>query len=631
MTDPVFALFDDLDARPGQPSSRLYTGFVREHHCADPGTLDATWHAVEADQHAGLHAVVLADYAWGDRLQRGAAAGGGESALRVLLFATLQHLSAQEADVWLQAQDEGRATPSPAGVLDPQPSVDRAAFDEAIARIHDAIRRGETYQVNYTYRLDGRMHGNPAALYRRLRAAQPVPYGAFIALPAQAGQPRHVLSCSPELFLRHAHGLLTARPMKGTAARTGDPAHDAATARWLAGDAKNRAENVMIVDLLRNDLGRIARTGSVKVPALFSVEPHGAVLQMTSTVQAEVAPGVGFADLLRATFPCGSITGAPKHHTMSLIAQLETTPRGLYTGAIGWIDAPTAGAASGTACGDFCLSVAIRTVVLGGVEVDGLRPARLGVGAGIVIDSQPEAEFEECRLKARFLTALDPGFELFETLLASAGEGLRHLSRHLHRLAGSAQALGFAFDAAQAGQRLLEHVQTLPVDTPHRVRLTLAHDGGLTITSAGLAPLPQHPVRLIFAPHPVARPALLARHKTTLRQDYDAGVRAAEAGGAFDSLFFTPDGRLTEGGRSNVFVKLGGRWWTPPVSDGVLPGVMRAVVLEDPQWQAGERSIHRDELPGAKGWMVCNALRGTLMAQVQGPAPADDGIHGRSQ
>jgi para-aminobenzoate synthetase/4-amino-4-deoxychorismate lyase len=631
MTDPVFALFDDLDARPGQPSSRLYTGFAREHRCADPGALDAIWRAVEDDQRAGLHAVVLADYEWGDRLQRGAAAGGGESALRVLLFATLQHLSAQAADAWLQAQDEGRDTPSPAGVLDLRASVDRAAFGEAIARIQDAIRRGETYQVNYTYRLDGRMHGSAVALYRRLRAAQPVPYGAFIALPVRAGQPLHVLSCSPELFMRHERGLLTARPMKGTAPRGGDAGRDAATARWLAADPKNRAENVMIVDLLRNDLGRVARIGSVTVPALFSVEPHGTVLQMTSTVQAELAPGTGFADLLRATFPCGSITGAPKHHTMSLIAGLETTPRGLYTGAIGWVDAPPAGATGGAGCGDFCLSVAIRTVVLDDIDADGLCNARLGVGAGIVIDSEPEAEFEECRLKARFLTALDPGFELFETLLAPPGEGLRYLSQHLQRMAGSAQDLGFAFDAARADQRLREHVQSLPTDAAHRVRLALAHDGRLSITSERLAPLPEQPVRLILAPHPVARPALLARHKTTLRQDYDAGVRAAQACGAFDSLFFSPDGRLTEGGRTNVFVKLGGRWWTPPVSDGVLPGVMRAVVLQDPQWQVGERSIHRDELAGAQGWMVCSALRGTLMARLQAPAPAQDGLRGRSQ
>lgn len=645
MTDTVFALFDDLGARPGQPSSRLYTGFVREHACADPATLEATWRAVEAGQRAGLHAVVLADYEWGDRLQRQLPAGGDASCLRVLLFATLAHLSAQQADAWLQAQDEGRDTPAPAGVLDLRPSVDRAAFGEAIGRIHEAIRRGETYQVNYTYRLAGRMHGNPAALYRRLRAAQPVPYGAFIALPPRAGQTgqtdqrgeadqmRYVLSCSPELFLRHAQGLLTARPMKGTAPRTGDAARDEATARWLATDPKNRAENVMIVDLLRNDLGRVARTGSVTVPALFSVEPHGAVLQMTSTVQAELAPGLGFADLLRATFPCGSITGAPKHHTMSLIAQLETTPRGLYTGAIGWIDAPppdaqsvaaagaasgpASGAAPGAACGDFCLSVAIRTLVLGDIDAEGLRPAQLGVGAGIVIDSEPEAEFEECHLKARFLTALEPGFELFETLLAAPGAGqarLAHLDRHMKRMAASAQALGFSFDEARAREALREHVQALPADVAHRVRLALAHDGRLSLTSARLAPLPSEPVRLILAPQPVTRPAALARHKTTLRADYDAGVRAAEACGAFDSLFFTPDGRLTEGGRTNVFVKLEGRWWTPPVSDGVLPGVMRAVVLEDPHWQVGERSIHRDELAGAQGWMVCNALRGTVIA-----------------
>ena len=334
--DACYALLDDHRATPEQPASRLYRGFVREHRCVDPGSLDRIWAEVEANQRAGLHAVLLADYEWGAKLLRAGHERLGAddaSALRVLMFRELTHMSADEVGAWLAARDTGTG----AGVLNLEPSVDRAAFTQAIERIHDAIAAGETYQVNYTYRLHGHSHGAPLALYRRLRARQPVRYGALIALPEAATDgavpdaASHVLSCSPELFLCHAQGLLTARPMKGTASRITGAEGDSETARHLSIDTKNRAENLMIVDLLRNDLGRIARTGSVRVPELFSIEPYSTVFQMTSTVQAALRPEIGLPDVLRAVFPCGSITGAPKHHTMQLIAGLESTPRGTST------------------------------------------------------------------------------------------------------------------------------------------------------------------------------------------------------------------------------------------------------------------------------------------------------------
>jgi para-aminobenzoate synthetase/4-amino-4-deoxychorismate lyase len=392
----VFALLDDCHATRGEPLSRLYTGFEREHRCVDPLTLDAVWAEVDADLRAGLHAVLLADYEWGAKLMKAGHAllpASDASSLRVLMFRSLARLSSDEVDAWLAS----RSGEGACGVTNLVPSVDRPGFTQAIERIHEAIRAGETYQVNYTYRLHGEAYGSPVALYRRLRARQPVAYGALMALPDAT----HVLSCSPELFLRHDAGLLTARPMKGTAPRIAAPESDSETARLLSLDIKNRAENLMIVDLLRNDLGRIAQTGSVKVPALFAIEPYATLFQMTSTVNARVRPDVGFAELLRAVFPCGSITGAPKHHTMELIAELESTPRGLYCGAIGWIDAPR----RPERLGDFCFSVAIRTLTLGAAE-RGLRPARLGIGAGIVLDSRADDEFEECLLKARFLTGL---------------------------------------------------------------------------------------------------------------------------------------------------------------------------------------------------------------------------------
>lgn len=605
----VVALLDDRDATEANPTSRLYTGFVREHRNDDPAVLDATWAAVEADQRAGLHALLLADYEWGARLL-GAGherlAPESQGALRVLMFERCDRLSREAATRWLDAQPDAGG---PAGTMDLRASVDRAAFTEAIARIHEAIAAGETYQVNYTYRLHGRAFGSPLALYRRLRERQPVAFGAYVVLPP-GGAVTHVLSCSPELFVRAERGLVTARPMKGTASRFTAPEGDSETARMLSLDVKNRAENLMIVDLLRNDLGRIAQIGSVKVPELFAIEPYATVFQMTSTVQARLRPEVGFAELLRAVFPCGSITGAPKHHTMQLIAQFESTPRGLYCGAIGWLDAPRAG----ERIGDFCLSVAIRTLTLGTGQ-QGTRALTLGVGAGIVKDSVAGDEFEECRLKARFLTGLDPGFELFETVLCTGEGALPHLDRHLARLARSAVVLGFACDVA-AARGMLQQAAGERSGGPRRLRLALAHDGRLALTQAPLAPLPEGDVRLRIAEERLPDAPPLAAHKTTHRALYDAGVRAAEAAGAFDSLFFSASGWLVEGGRSSVFLKLGGRWFTPPLADGALPGVMRSVLLDDPAFGASERRLVRADLDAAEAVLVCNALRGALTSRV---------------
>lgn len=609
---PVFALLDDRAASAEHPTSRLYTGYAHERRCTDAAALDALWAEVEADQKLGLHALLLIDYEWGAKLLGAGRRPGDEAAaLRVLMFRELQRLSREDADRWLAGQDDSEE-PRPAGVLDVRASVDRAEFHTAIGRIHEAIRAGETYQVNYTYRLDFAAHGAPVSLYRRLRARQPVPYGAFVALPeGDEGGPTHVLSCSPELFVRHRAGRLTARPMKGTAPRRAVMEGDSETARHLHLDTKNRAENLMIVDLLRNDLGRIAQVGSVSVPGLFDVESHATVFQMTSTVEARALPTLGFAQVLRAIFPCGSITGAPKHHTMNLIAGLETTPRGLYCGAIGWIDAPLAGGG----LGDFCLSVAIRTLSLGD-EQAGLRRGRLGIGAGIVLDSVAEDEYAECQLKGRFLTGLDPGFAIFETMHATREAGVRHLDRHLARLSRSAATLGFVCDEIEMREAIQLEVGRLAPDAPHRVRLGLARSGRFDLIVQPLAALPDGPASLRIEPLPLPAARPLSAHKTTLRAEYDAGLRAAEAAGAFDSLFFTPDGRLVEGGRSSVFVKLDGRWFTPPLADGALPGVMRGLLLEDPAWNAAERSLTRAELLRAEAIVVCNALRGFLPARL---------------
>ncbi|MCI3205029.1 aminodeoxychorismate synthase component I [Pandoraea capi] len=669
----AFALLDDSADPAG--GARLYTGLVREVTCDEPGVLSDALREVEDATRHGLHAVLLVDYEFGVRANgvHTVATRRAPGQLRALLFADLQRLDAMQTQAWLArheampAGDDGSvespsvtgtsgalstanptltqntqntqntpntsnvssmsntaalASPGVAGIGALRADVSDAAFDDAISRIHEWLSQGECYQINYTYRLNFDTFGSPIALYRRLRARQPVPYGALVMLPGARGlSGRAFLSLSPELFLRHSRGQVEARPMKGTAPACGDAAIDAQRSADLAADDKNRAENLMIVDLLRNDLGRLAVSGSVKVPKLFEVTRFASVLQMTSTVTASLPNTTTFADVLRALFPCGSITGAPKHRTMQLIGQLEASPRGLYTGAIGWLDARTDDL---QALGDFCLSVAIRTLELDAPDVRGMRRGRLGVGAGIVLDSQAAEEREECKLKARFLSALDPGFEIFETMQAMQASGVAHLARHLARLQASAHYFGFRFDEAALRAQLDAVVATLNEDEMHRVRLALSHDGTASITHGVLNPLPGNGVAVLLADaaSPTRADDLFLRHKTTVRARYDAAWRAAEAQGAFDVLFFNDRGELTEGGRSSVFVKRQGIWTTPPLSSGVLPGVMRSVMLHDPAWAAVEAVITREDLLSAQAIVVCNALRGALPATLSGTVAA---------
>jgi para-aminobenzoate synthetase/4-amino-4-deoxychorismate lyase len=626
----IYALLDDCEASPSAPTSRLYTRHVRTHTCFDPASLDATWACVEADQWVGLHAVLLADYEWGaNLLQAGHTRWtsrdlqGRIPALRVLMFHDLRCLSLDEADAWL-AMAEGRPSPGPAGVARVQPTVDRQAFESAFASIQERLRAGDTYQVNYTLQLDGEMFGSPIALYRRLRAFQPVRYGALIALDGGG----HVLSLSPELFVRHEKSGDTSRfitkPMKGTAARTGSAAEDEQTSQRLGADRKNRAENVMIVDLLRNDLGRIAEPGSVRVQSLFNVETYPTVFQMTSTIEARPRPGTRFGDVLRALFPCGSITGAPKHRTMGIIAEIERSPRGLYCGAIGWVERP----AAGDSVGAFCLSVGIRTLVLAGPSpaMGALRPARLGVGAGIVLDSVVSSEFEEIAAKARFLTGLDPGFALFETMLARPGTGVRHLGAHLSRLEDSARELGFHFDPDALRAMVCQRAAQLPPGADARMRLVLSKGGDVELSLAPLESLPggpgiQGPVAVGVHWEPLQSDGFLSRHKTTWRPQYDPALRHAATQGWFDLLFLNAAGELVEGARSNVFVKLDGRWHTPPLAVGALPGIMRRQLLSDPSWAASERILTLEDLRRAELLVVCNALRGALQARLVSVIP----------
>ncbi len=463
-----------------------------------------------------------------------------------------------------------------------QPDLDRTAYEAAFQRIRQHLVDGDTYQVNLTFPLRATFQGDPARLYAALRRAQNAAYTAWLHTDEW-----DLLSASPELFFAwHADRLVT-RPMKGTRRRGLTTAADRAIADELRQCPKDRAENVMIVDLLRNDMGRLADIGSVHPVTLFSVEKYPTVWQMTSTIEARVPAHTPFSRLLKGLFPCGSVTGAPKVKTMEIIAGLEPTPRGVYCGAIGYARQ-----------GQAAFNVAIRTLQLRHGH------ARYHVGSGLVIDSDPGAEYTECLDKARVLASAGwPPFDLLETLRWEPGNGFWLLERHLARLADSAAYFDRPCDLAAIRRQLADP----PWDTPQRVRLLLAADGQLTIQPFPLTE--QHlPRRLRLAPQPVDSSDPFLYHKTTHRRVYETA--AACRGDADDVLLWNERGELTEATIANVAVQFDDdtRWLTPPVTSGLLAGTLRAELLDSGDLL--EAVIHRDDLDRPHRLQLLNSVRG---------------------
>ena len=603
MLNVCFALLDD--ARSDTAQSRLYSDFHAQLQCSSKEEWPEFLAQLERHVAQGLFAVAAFSYDTGNALfDILPYTEFPETPSRVLFFRQCDFLTRSEVEKFLTQKNKE----TNAGICDLRANVDQAEFTQAIQQIRDYIAAGDTYQVNYTYRLHFQSYGEVTALYQLLRTRQPVPYGAVIVFPEGDA----MVSLSPELFVRHQQGTLLARPMKGTAPAHTDENENQKIATALSLDSKNRAENVMIVDLLRNDLGRVAVTGSVNVPVLFEVTRYSQVLQMTSTVQAKVRPDLSLADVLTALYPCGSITGAPKHRTMQIIREVEKEARGIYTGAIGWFDPPTAP----YTLGDFCLSVPIRTLQLSSANQQGLRQGRLGVGAGIIHDSVAAEEFAECQLKSRFLTGMQAPFQLFETMRYQADLGLARLDAHLTRLQTSAQCLGFTYDALAVKQQLLAYCQSLSAESTWRIRLALMNDGSIELSSGVLSTLTT-PVKLTLANSTMSSKNFLLGHKTTDRRIYDEAWKQAEHHGAFDAIFSNELAYITEGGRSNVFVKIKGQWYTPPLAAGVLPGIMRAHILNDANYSAQEKNLSLDDIRSADEIFVCNSLRGILPAVLQ--------------
>ncbi|HEX2210213.1 MAG TPA: aminodeoxychorismate synthase component I [Longimicrobium sp.] len=468
--------------------------------------------------------------------------------------------------------------------------VEEAGYLQDVERIRALIAAGDTYQTNLTARLRAPFRGDPLALYERLCLAQ---RSAFCAL-LELGEGRTIVSASPELFFRAEGGALELRPMKGTRPRGRWAEEDRALAAELADSPKDRAENLMIVDLLRNDAGRVARFGSVRVERLFEVERYETVHQMTSTIRAALRPDVGLADVFRALFPCGSVTGAPKVRTMEIIRDLESAPRGVYCGAIGFVSP-----------GEAVFSVGIRTLLLDAAA----GTAELGVGSGITYDSDAAAEYRECWSKAAFVRRAPAGFQLLETLLWEPEGGWFLLDGHLARLSGSAAYFGYAFDADDAVRRLEDAARGF--DGPMRVRLRVDREGRMEIDATPhLSSI--EPVRVAIAAEPVDSHDPLLYHKTTHRAEYER--RAAAGPDADDVLLVNERGELTESTIANLVVRLDGALWTPPLACGLLPGVVRADLLR--RGEIRERVLRPADLARAEEVWLVNSVRKWRRAEV---------------
>jgi para-aminobenzoate synthetase/4-amino-4-deoxychorismate lyase len=483
--------------------------------------------------------------------------------------------------------DLAAALPDPVGAWAgrPRPLVQRSDYQAQAARVREHIFAGDAYQVNLTFQAEVATAGHPLALYAGLKQRAQAGWGAVVFTGTH-----WILSLSPELFFTlDAAGQVTARPMKGTAAASSDP-------EALRSDPKQRAENLMIVDLIRNDLSRVSKPGTVKVPELFAVERFPTVLQMTSTVVSELEEGVGPVELLHATFPCGSVTGAPKIRAMEMIHGLEAEPRGVYTGSVGAI-APDGGAA---------FNVAIRTLTLR----DGESLARMGLGSGLVADSRADDEWRECLAKGAFVE--DPrSFDLIETMRFDPHEGLPDLERHLARMKRSADALGLPFDRHDARNEL--QAATFPLREPRKLRLLLSRSGAVAIEVRAMPEEPDEPVEVALAPLPVDREDFRLHHKTSDRRFYD---EAREAAGVFEVVFEGREGFLTEGSFTSLFVEREGSLVTPPLERGLLPGVLRERLIEEGQAEEGD--LRAEDLAGT--FYIGNAVRGLVEARLRRPA-----------
>ena len=474
-------------------------------------------------------------------------------------------------------------------------SIEKKDYIKNVNRIKQLIAAGDTYQVNYTTKLKFNFKGSELALYQKLRDNQQVSYGALI----KSGQFR-ILSYSPELFFRQTKENIRVRPMKGTMPRGINAQDDIKIRKFLSNDPKNRAENIMIVDLLRNDLGKISKTSSVKATRLFHIEIYKTLLQMTSTIESKLKKGINLYDLFSSLHPSGSVTGAPKIRTMEIIKQLEPEDRKIYTGSIGYIGPEN----------NSVFNVAIRTILLKGIK------GELGIGGGITYNSCPESEWNECKLKARFLTQVP--FQLIETMRASKKENIFLFNLHLKRLRASAKFFGFAFELKKIQAAISQKISSLSTDNNYKLRLLLKISGDISVHASELMRQKPHTgiPKICISPYRLNPLNIYRYHKTTNRGFYSREFSRYKKQGFFDVIFLNKKKKICEGAISNIFIKKRGIYYTPPVSCGLLPGVFREYFIKTHKGIIKEKILAIEDLRTADIIYCANSVRGMIRVKL---------------
>ena len=603
-------LLDDVSSSVKNPRSRLYESNIGFMEVYEPNEIEKSLELIQRRLENGIHAVCCFSYNLGLAFQGLPLKASllNSPLIRAWFFKEYKKLSAVEVNEWIESRLDVERTQQveiDGGIVDVKFEIDQKTFCENIDSIHSQIREGETYQVNYTFNVTGKTYGSTVGLYKRLRQRQHCRYGALICWEG-----KRILSFSPELFLSKTGTNILTKPMKGTLSSREYSAQD------LKNDKKNCAENVMIVDLLRNDLSRISKVGSVKTPQLFEVENVGDILQMTSSVTSEISPDITITELLRATFPCGSITGAPKKSTMGIISELEHSGRGIYCGSLGWFDAIASGNKS---FADFTLNVAIRTL-----EIDSKNNFSFGVGSGVTIDSDSQTEWNECLLKSDFFVKLPSAVGVFESMLLKDNIVLRQ-EAHFNRLSKSAENLGIPYNLDEIEFLVQEYIcntKDLKIGL-WKIRVALSASGELNIKHGKLEDIIENSV-VFWANDLIGKTAgvtnsndPLLRHKTNLRASYDLAYTEAEKNGGFDAIFVNEKNEVTEGGRSNFFMKKKGVMLTPPLECGLLPGIMRAELLNSGGILFREEVIKKSDVNAGAEIYLCNALRGLFKVRLQ--------------
>ncbi len=596
-----FVLLDDARER-GAADSLLFENpkdvFVAHRPDQVAEVLAAAEQARSAGGELAGYVAYEAGLALEDRLRplANARSGGAGPLVWLGLFDTPTRIAAADMPAWLAARAKSDGSVGP---LEPQLSP--GGYAQAFAKLQEAIHAGDIYQANLTFPLAGNFTGDPLGLYAALRPAAQAGYGGVIFDGSH-----WLLSLSPELFVSLKGRDAKAKPMKGTRPRGSDETADRELAEELAGSVKDRAENLMIVDLMRNDLARVAEAGSVRVDEPFAIETYPTLHQMVSVVHARLEPGETAIDLVCALFPCGSITGAPKIRAMELIDAVERDPRGPYCGAIGRIGAD----------GDAAFNVAIRTLRLTEIE-NGRGKAVLGVGGAIVADSKARTEWREALLKGAFARTSSGAhraaqFDLIETMRFAPEAGIHALEAHLMRMKTSAAELGFSFDRHEARNQL--HALCFVLEKPSRVRLLAARSGAISLEASDVPKAWPEPAQCIVLPLPVDPGDWRLRHKTTDRGFYEDAQRVARDHGAQEALFVREDGLLTEGCVTSIFVRgEDGVLLTPPARLGLLPGVFRQTMLD--QGKAREAELRIEDLEN--GFYLGNALRLMMDAKLK--------------